>query len=328
MALKIEDGDLSDAEKQLRQAQDRLKEAIERNAPDDEIKRLTQDLKQALDKFLSEMAQKQSREPREQSERGQNNQQSKTVTPEDLDKMIQDMADAMKRGDTAEAQRLMEQLRNILENLQTAERGSRSDQASREMQKQMRDLDAMAQRAAGPARRDLQGRAGAARRPAPAESRAAAAGPAGAAGQPGPAGSEAAGQQGQGQQGQGQQGQGQQGERRRAPAGAPSAAGGARAAHEGERHARRAGPLRCRGRHARGRERPEAGRFRRGGRCPGPCSRRAQARRRGHGAADAGDGRGPGQAKVSRTAASSPGSRVRPAPATTTPSAVRRAAAT
>lgn len=149
MALKIEDGDLSDAEKQLRQAQDRLKEAIERNAPDDEIKRLTQDLKQALDKFLSQMAQKQSRQPRDPGEKGQNNQQSKTVTPEDLDKMIQDMAEAMKRGDTAEAQRLMEQLRNILENLQTAEKGGQSDQASREMQKQMRDLDAMAREQQG-----------------------------------------------------------------------------------------------------------------------------------------------------------------------------------
>ncbi|QEE40185.1 MULTISPECIES: TIGR02302 family protein [unclassified Methylobacterium] len=149
MALKIEDGDLSDAEKQLRQAQDRLKEAIERNAPDDEIKRLTQDLKQALDKFLSQMAQKQSRQPRDPGEKSQNNQQSKTVTPEDLDKMIQDMAEAMKRGDTAEAQRLMEQLRNILENLQTAEKGGQSDQASREMQKQMRDLDAMAREQQG-----------------------------------------------------------------------------------------------------------------------------------------------------------------------------------
>ncbi|WP_164225835.1 DUF4175 family protein, partial [Stenotrophomonas maltophilia] len=35
MALKIEDGDLSDAEKQLRQAQDRLKDAIDRNASDE-----------------------------------------------------------------------------------------------------------------------------------------------------------------------------------------------------------------------------------------------------------------------------------------------------
>ncbi|MGU3540784.1 TIGR02302 family protein [Methylobacterium sp. A54F] len=144
MALKIEDGDLSDAEKQLRQAQDRLKEAIDRNAPDDEIKRLTEDLKQALDKFMKEFAQRQGREPGKQGERQQQgNQQSKTVTPEDLDKMLRDMAEAMKRGDTAEAQRLMEQLRNILENLQSAEQGGKSDPTAKAMREQMRELDQM-----------------------------------------------------------------------------------------------------------------------------------------------------------------------------------------
>ncbi|MCJ2085241.1 TIGR02302 family protein [Methylobacterium sp. E-005] len=200
MALKIEDGDLSDAEKQLRQAQDRLKEAIERNAPDDEIKRLTQDLKQALNKFLSEMAQKQGRDPNKSGERQQKNQQSKTVTPEDLDKMIQDMADAMKRGDTAEAQRLMEQLRNILENLQTAERGSRSDQASREMQKQMRDLDAMTREQQGlrdQTFKDQQEQRDGQRQPNRGQPQ---------QGQRGQQGQKQQGQQGQGQQGQGQQG--------------------------------------------------------------------------------------------------------------------------
>ncbi|MCJ2065524.1 TIGR02302 family protein [Methylobacterium sp. J-088] len=208
MALKIEDGDLSDAEKQLRQAQDRLKEAIERNAPDDEVKRLTQDLKQALDKFLSEMAQKQGREPNKSGERQQNNQQSKSVTPEDLDKMIQDMADAMKRGDTAEAQRLMEQLRNILENLQTAERGQ-SDQTSREMQKQMRDLDAMAREQQGlrdQTFKDGQDQQGGQRQPKSGQPQ---------QGQRGQQGQKQQGQQGQsqqGQKGQGQKGQGQQGD--------------------------------------------------------------------------------------------------------------------
>lgn len=206
MALKIEDGDLSDAEKQLRQAQDRLKEAIERNAPDDEVKRLTQDLKQALDKFLSQMAEKQNRQPRDPGEKTQSNQQSKTVTPEDLDKMIQDMAEAMKRGDTAEAQRLMEQLRNILENLQTAQKGGKSDQASREMQKQMRDLDAMAQEQRG--LRDETFKDGqepqSGQRPSNRGQQ--------QQGQPRQGqGKQDQGQQGQGQQGQKQQGQGEQG---------------------------------------------------------------------------------------------------------------------
>jgi len=45
MALQIEDGDLSDAERELRAAQDRLREAMDRNAPSEEIKRLTDELR-------------------------------------------------------------------------------------------------------------------------------------------------------------------------------------------------------------------------------------------------------------------------------------------
>ncbi|WP_431310949.1 TIGR02302 family protein [Methylobacterium nigriterrae] len=209
MALKIEDGDLSDAEKQLRQAQDRLKDAIERNAPDDEIKRLTQDLKQALDRFMKEFAEKQRKEPRDPSQKSEGQQSSKSVTPDDLDKMLQDMADAMKRGDTAEAQRLMEQLRNILENLQSAEQGGRSDPTAREMQKQMKDLDQMAREQQG--LRDETFREGQDKRNAEQGQR----------GQrPQQRGQPQQGQRGQGQQGQGQQQgqeqgpqQGQQGQR-------------------------------------------------------------------------------------------------------------------
>ena len=220
MALKIEDGDLSDAEKQLRQAQDRLKEAVERNAPDEEIKRLTQDLKQALDRFLKEMAQKQGKEPRQgQQQQSERNGPSKSVTPEDLDKMLQDMAEAMKRGDTAEAQRLMEQLRNILENLQTAEQSGKSDQAGREMRKQMQELDQMSRDQQGlrdetfkqgqERRNAEQGQRG--QRPQERGQRGAEQGQ-----QPGQQGQQG-GQSQQGREGQrGQQGQGSVGERQQA----------------------------------------------------------------------------------------------------------------
>ncbi|WP_019903114.1 TIGR02302 family protein [Methylobacterium sp. 77] len=143
MALKIEDGDLSDAEKNLRTAQDKLKDAIDRNAPDDEIKKLTEDLKQALDKFMKQMAERQQKQPQQQGEKGKSPPNAKSVTPDDLNKMLKDMEEAMKRGDTAEAQRLLEQLRGILENLQTAEQGGKSDPSAREMNKQAEELDKM-----------------------------------------------------------------------------------------------------------------------------------------------------------------------------------------
>ncbi|KMO34035.1 hypothetical protein VP06_15210 [Methylobacterium aquaticum] len=148
MALQIEEGDLSDAEKALRAAQDRLKDAMERGASDQEIAKLTEELRQAMDRFLKEFAQRQQQNPQNP---GQPNQQAdRTVTPDDLAKMVDQMQEAMKRGDVAEAQRLLDQLRGILENLQTAQPNSRmSDPTAREMNRQMQDLEAMAREQQG-----------------------------------------------------------------------------------------------------------------------------------------------------------------------------------
>ena len=56
IALRIEDGDLSDAEKALRDAQDKLAEALEKGAPDSEIQSLMQQLRDALSKYVDQLA--------------------------------------------------------------------------------------------------------------------------------------------------------------------------------------------------------------------------------------------------------------------------------
>ncbi|MFE1599124.1 TIGR02302 family protein [Methylobacterium sp. ID0610] len=148
MALQIEEGDLTDAEKALRAAQDRLKDALDRGASEEEIKKLTEDLRQAMDRFLKEFAQRQQQNPQSGEPRQQ--QADRTVTPDDLDRMLQQMQEAMKRGDVAEAQRLLDQLRGILENLQMAQPGSRmSDPATREMNRSMQELENMAREQQG-----------------------------------------------------------------------------------------------------------------------------------------------------------------------------------
>ena len=212
MALKIEDGDLSDAEKSLRAAQDNLKQAIERNAPDEEIKKLTEDLKKALDNFMKGMAERQRKDPRSQAEKAQPNPNAKTVTPDDLNKMLSDMAEAMKRGDTAEAQRLLDQLREILENLQTAEPGGKPDPNGRERSKQAEELDALSRDQQ--ALRDETFKDGQDKRGQPRQGQRGQnpqRGQPGQPGQKGPPGQPGQGQQGE--QGQGQQGQGQQGQK-------------------------------------------------------------------------------------------------------------------
>lgn len=144
MAIQIEDGNLSDAERELRAAQERLKEAMERGATDDEIRRLTDELRQAMDKFLREFAQRMQQNQQQSQDQNQRSP-DRMISQDDLNRMLQQMEEAMRRGDVAEAQRLLEQLRNILENLQTAQPNSRmTDPLGREMNQAMRDLEDMA----------------------------------------------------------------------------------------------------------------------------------------------------------------------------------------
>jgi uncharacterized protein (TIGR02302 family) len=139
MALQIEDGGLSDAERELRAAQERLREALERNADPEEVRRLTDELRQAMNRFLQEFAERMERD----RQQGQETRQAdRTITQDDLNRMLNEMEQAMRRGDVAEAQRLLDQLRGILENLQTAQPGGRmSDPLAREMSRSMEDLD-------------------------------------------------------------------------------------------------------------------------------------------------------------------------------------------
>ncbi len=58
--------------------------------------------------------------------------------------MLDRLEKSAKSGDMAEAQRALDQLRNILENLKTAKRRSgQQNQASRQKQKSMGELDRM-----------------------------------------------------------------------------------------------------------------------------------------------------------------------------------------
>ena len=143
MALQIEEGDLSKTEADLKALQGELKDALARNAPPEEVKRLTDALRRQLDKYLAEMARK--ADPAQRADRRDPDARTRTITPDQLQKMIDRMEQAAKDGDTAEAQRMLDQLRGVLDNLKTAKRRSGAQaQAQRQMNGAMRDLDAMA----------------------------------------------------------------------------------------------------------------------------------------------------------------------------------------
>ena len=142
MALQIENGDLSRTEQDLRAAQKALKDAMERGASAEEIKKLTEALRQQMDKFLSEMMQNGQRD-QAQSDQAPPRGQQKSITDKDLKSLMDRMEEAARNGDMAEAQRLLDQLNNIMENLKTAKRAQGQSQATRDLNKSMNDLDKM-----------------------------------------------------------------------------------------------------------------------------------------------------------------------------------------
>lgn len=144
MALRIEDGGLSDAERDLRAAQQELREALNRGAPDDEIKRLMDQMRAALDKFLNEMAQQAQRDS-ERNDMQPMDRNAQVITPRDLQNMLNRLEEMMRNGQMADAQRLMEQMQRLLENLRNAQRqrGQQGNQMSREMNRALDELDQM-----------------------------------------------------------------------------------------------------------------------------------------------------------------------------------------
>jgi uncharacterized protein (TIGR02302 family) len=121
LAVIIEDGNISDVDKALRAAQEALKQALERGASDEEIKKLTQDLRAALDNFMRQLAEQLRNNPQALARPLDPN--TKVLRQQDLNNMIDRLERLSRSGDKDAARQLLEQLQQMLENLQMAQPG-------------------------------------------------------------------------------------------------------------------------------------------------------------------------------------------------------------
>ena len=117
-ALRIEDGKLSITERELRELQQKLMDALARNAPDAEIERLMRELQDALNRFLQALAEQMMRLPPEAQQMMPFDPNTKFIEGQDLQRMLQRAQELMQMGDRDAARELLSQLRNIMENLQ------------------------------------------------------------------------------------------------------------------------------------------------------------------------------------------------------------------
>jgi uncharacterized protein (TIGR02302 family) len=125
MAVMLEDGNVSETEKALRAAQDALREALERGASEEEIKRLMDQLRAALDKFLQALAEEMRKNP--QMARPLDPNAMRQLRSQDLRSMLDRMERLARSGAKDAARQLLEQLQQMLENLQMARPGGEMD---------------------------------------------------------------------------------------------------------------------------------------------------------------------------------------------------------
>ncbi len=140
VAVDIEEGDLAAARRRLEAARKALRDALARGASPEEIARRLAELKQALNEFMRQLAQRQRGRP-PAMRRG--NGQVRMVRPQDLQQMLKRLEDLARSGARDAAERLLSQLDNILENLQLMPpmmaRPGPAEKALGEMRKLMRE---------------------------------------------------------------------------------------------------------------------------------------------------------------------------------------------
>lgn len=124
MALAIEDGNISDAEQALRAAQDALRQALERGATDEELRRLMDELRAALDKFMQALAEELRKNPQLARPLDRN---ARELRPQDLRSLLDRLENLARSGAKDAARQLLEQLQAMLENLQMARPGEQGD---------------------------------------------------------------------------------------------------------------------------------------------------------------------------------------------------------
>jgi uncharacterized protein (TIGR02302 family) len=134
MAVGIEDGNISDAQAALRNAEEALRQALERGASDREIKQLMDQLRAAMDRYLQSM-----------QEQLKNNQQlarpldrdARTLSQRDLKSMLDRLENLARNGAKDAARQLLQQLEQMMENLQMAS----PDQNGDDLDDMMSQLD-------------------------------------------------------------------------------------------------------------------------------------------------------------------------------------------
>ena len=165
-ALAIEFGDLSDAERKLREAQERLSKALEDGATPEEVERLMQELRQAMNDYMEQLMQEAMRNPASPSPLD-DSAMNRTLRQSDLERMMDRIEDLAKSGSPDAARQLLSEMQRMMDNLragrhqqQRQQEGNRMNQALDKLSELMRQQQELMDRTFDMQRQDPQGEEG------------------------------------------------------------------------------------------------------------------------------------------------------------------------
>ena len=120
LAVLIEDGTLADALERMRRAQERLTEAMQNGATDEEIAELMQELREATQDYMQQLQRLAQDGENGEDPSGQNGE-TLQMTQDDLQRMMDRIQELMEQGRMAEAQQALEEFQQMMENMRVTQ---------------------------------------------------------------------------------------------------------------------------------------------------------------------------------------------------------------
>lgn len=122
LAIRVEEGQLAEYERQIAELQRQLAELMNRrDVPDKEIQKLLDEYRELLRQYQEALRKDMEANP----EKYRENNNAQLQTPEDMRRLLEQMREAIERGDKQELERLMSQLREMMENLRNQQNAGR-----------------------------------------------------------------------------------------------------------------------------------------------------------------------------------------------------------
>lgn len=136
-AVGIEGDAVNQAEKNLKAAQAALRDALRNGASPQEIERLTDALRQAMNDYITALAEQEQNDGL--SQKPSNNAQN--LSPDELAEKLKQLEDMAKLGNRSAAEQLLSELEQLMDNLQVRGGNDGSGQAQNQTEEMQKQLD-------------------------------------------------------------------------------------------------------------------------------------------------------------------------------------------